>query len=410
MFHFFKVRQTLEQRPSTTSWQPSWFCWLLLTHTLLFLSWLVLLFLACCLDSCAFNAAVRCLGFHHNEIVPPSLTDVQQLASVLCVHVPLEQHHHSDKIMPHISRGVFFVFCFYAGCSVLMWYTWGSSKKLSSAGGGQHGRHPPFTLKGSVCHTACQKGARCPHWIYLPQNCRLMWAFFSRVCLEKFPLWSLNSSFNNINARSLCTLRPASWFEDCPATFSAYMLCLPQDHRVTCATTYTVYAVLLFFGSHSSVTIRRKLRRVTRNWLCKKKPMCDLPTLQYLNRYANKAKSVLKNNELMSAYNKERKNTLLIPRGKLNLRKSRFANVLPLVQQHLGRIHRCGTAGHWTWYIPSHSTRSFLLNILLVVFKDSVCTVCDLVSCPFFSVWSMIWGCFTCSSWLWRASRLSRLE
>ena len=58
---------------------------------------------------------------------------------------------------------------------------------------------------------------------------------------------------------------------------------------------------------------------------------------------------------------KERKNTLLIPRGKLNFRKSGFANVSPLVHRHLGRIYRYGTAGQVTWSIPSRHTRSILL-------------------------------------------------
>ena len=40
---------------------------------------------------------------------------------------------------------------------------------------------------------------------------------------------------------------------------------------------------------------------------------------------------------------KQRKNTLLVPCGKLNLHKGRFANVSPLVQRHLGRIYRYGS-------------------------------------------------------------------
>ena len=83
--------------------------------------------------------------------------------------------------------------------------------------------------------------------------------------------------------------------------------------------------------------------------LCSRAPAAVCISKQVISFFACKKKSL------------ERKNTLLIPRGKLNLRKRGFANVSPLVQRHLGRIYRYATAGHWTWSIPSRPTRSVVL-------------------------------------------------
>ena len=64
----------------------------------------------------------------------------------------------------------------------------------------------------------------------------------------------------------------------------------------------------------------------------------------------------------LTTLSKKERTPYYSPSREIKFTQERIANVSPLVQRHLGRIYRCGTAGLWTWSIPSRPTRSMLLT------------------------------------------------